>query len=447
MPPYTIPRKANHMTLVSVLNSINDKLLRSAGSANLRRGMLKLAFGSGLARLVGICSIPFLSRIYTVEDFGLLSIFASSMLLIIPLMTFRYSSAIPLPRSQLGAFCLVSISCLIIVTSGVVLGLTLFWLSAPIFSAIGASGIASWWWLLLIGGAAGALYEVLLMWSTRDRNYSLIARAQIVQSIISEFLKISLGMLSAQPISLMVGQTSGYSGGISRLLFLYYGDFRVLFKRLTWRRVVVIAARYIGFPKYRLFGQLILVLSAQAPIFLTSALYGIEETGQLSIAIMAVSAPFLLIGQSVSRAYFGEISHLALSNKKDIEKLLYTTMAQLFIISLIPSTALIFYGEYILTVILGQEWKTAGEMSSILALMITPQLVSSSLLRTLDVMALHRQVILLYSQRLILICLVYSICSFLELDVMKTLWAYAIVTSIHYAIQLLAIVKSVRLRG
>ncbi|MGJ8651609.1 MAG: hypothetical protein ACSHX4_14745 [Opitutaceae bacterium] len=336
---------------------------------------------------------------------------------------------------------------MIVLMSSIVLGLALFWLSTPIFTAVGAEGIARWWWLLIIGGAAGALYEVLILWSTRNRTYGIIARAQIIQSMISEFIKISLGLFSPQPLGLMIGQTLGYSGGISRFLILYYRDFKELSGRITLTRTKTIAMRYIGFPKFRLVGQFMLVFSTQAPIFFTSAFFGIAATGQLSVAIMAVSAPFLLIGQAVSRAYFGEISHIALSNKSNIKSLLFTTMTQLFAISLIPSAVLILYGEDILTMLLGQEWRTAGKMASILAFMIAPQLVSSSLLRTLDVMALHRQVLFLYIQRLTLIIMVYLSCSMLEFDVLKTLWAYTIVTSIHYAVQLLVIVKSINTRG
>jgi O-antigen/teichoic acid export membrane protein len=325
-----------------------------------------------------------------------------------------------------------------------VIGLVLFLFAEPMLSVLGAEKIAPWWWLLVLGSAAGAVYEVLIMWGTRHRHYGIIARAQVVQAAMSEAIKIGLGLLSVQPLGLMIGQAVGYSGGTGRLLRLFQSDFSRLARRTTLYRIKIIARRYIGFPKFRLIAQIILVLSTQAPIFFTSAIYGVESTGNLGLAMMAVSIPFLLIGQAISRSYFGEIAHLALKAPQRIKSVFYGTLLQLLVISLVPSLILIFFGEPILTFFLGANWVVAGEMASILALMITPQLISSSLLRTFDVMDKHHQVLYLYIQRFALIACVYLTAYWLELDVLTTLWIYAIVTSLHYGIQLLAIIKTAK---
>jgi len=86
---------------------------RLAGDASTKvfKGMATLAVGNGLARIVGLASIPILTRIYSPEHFGVLSVFTALLLILTPLMTLRYELAVPLPSRHGASIEMLAPSC------------------------------------------------------------------------------------------------------------------------------------------------------------------------------------------------------------------------------------------------------------------------------------------------------------------------------------------------
>ncbi|MBF6615098.1 MAG: oligosaccharide flippase family protein, partial [Candidimonas sp.] len=78
-------------------------------AGNVFRGMMTLLLGAGLARIVGLLSIPILARIYSPEDFGVLALYTAFIAVVVPVMTLRYVQAIPLPKTDVMAFNLFSV--------------------------------------------------------------------------------------------------------------------------------------------------------------------------------------------------------------------------------------------------------------------------------------------------------------------------------------------------
>ena len=86
------------------------KRLFGGASGGVFRGMLVLATGSGIGKIIGIAAIPILTRIYAPEDFGVLAVFTALVTIHAPLVTLRYVLALPLPRHDGVAFNLLVLS-------------------------------------------------------------------------------------------------------------------------------------------------------------------------------------------------------------------------------------------------------------------------------------------------------------------------------------------------
>src|SRR5690606_12731715 len=89
------------------------------------KGMITLALGSGGARLIGLAAIPLLSRLYSPEDFGLLAVFSSMVLILAPLVSLRYVLALPLPRRDGTALNLLALSMACIFLGSALVGVLL----------------------------------------------------------------------------------------------------------------------------------------------------------------------------------------------------------------------------------------------------------------------------------------------------------------------------------
>src|SRR5690554_1208562 len=176
----------------------------SSESGNVFRGMLTLIMGSGLARIVGLASIPILTRLYSPEDYGILAIYTSIVAVLVPVMTFRYVTAIPLPKTDAMAYNLFVLCAKLIILSALFIGLLLAIYGKTILEWFSMEELASYWWLIAAGAMGAASYELFSMWATRKKDYKTIARTQFGQSLLGNLVKLGLGMLAVKPLGLIV---------------------------------------------------------------------------------------------------------------------------------------------------------------------------------------------------------------------------------------------------
>ena len=59
-----------------------------------------LTFGTLVTQLLGIATIPIMSRLYSPADFGKLAIFAAVVLIVATVITLRYEMKILLPKVE-----------------------------------------------------------------------------------------------------------------------------------------------------------------------------------------------------------------------------------------------------------------------------------------------------------------------------------------------------------
>ena len=142
---------------------IRRLLDRALGQASSRvfRGMGTLALGSGLARLIGVASIPILTRLYGPVDFGVLAVFTAIVSLLAPIVTLRYVLAMPLARRDGVAINLVALSLLLMACITGVMAVALWWLTPPLLGYFSVEALLPWWWLIIVGVVAAAAYELL----------------------------------------------------------------------------------------------------------------------------------------------------------------------------------------------------------------------------------------------------------------------------------------------
>lgn len=354
-------------------------------SGNVFRGMLTLIMGSGLARIVGLASIPILTRLYSPEDYGVLAIYTSIVAVLVPILTLRYVTAIPLPNTDAMAFNLFMLCVKLILVGTLLISLVLGFFGETVLGWFSMQEFAYLWWLIAIGVMGTATYELFSLWATRKKDYKVIAKTQFTQSLTGNVVKIGLGLLSLTPLGLVIGQLVAQSGGVGSLFKNAYKDFKKLYPSLNTKKQKFVAKYYQDFPWFRLPSQFLMVLSVQAPILMMSALYDKESTGQLGLAIMALSLPVSLIGSAMSNAYFAEVAAIGKRDMGKIRKITIDTQAKLFAISLPTTILFILVAKPMFSMIFGDEWTVAGNYAAILSPFILLQFTSSPLVQVINI--------------------------------------------------------------
>lgn len=398
------------------------------------RGMVTMALGSGAAKGIGLLVVPLLTRIYSPEDYGVLSVFTALIFVLVPFLTFRYVMALPLPRQDGVAMNLLVLSGLImaVVTGAITLALALFGetLLAPFSMEI----LAPWWWLLGLGLLGTAGYETATLWASRRRAYKPIARSQVMQSLSGAMAKLALGWLGFTSFGLLVGQVLNQSAGTGSLFRRFRADLQRNWRHVRWSRMRRVAGLYRRFPAWRMPSQVLLAFSVQAPVLLTAAIYDAGTTGQLGLAIMAISLPMALIGDNMSKAYYAEMAAVGKQDPGRIRRITWSVIRTLGLLALVPVAVLGLAGEPLFALVFGDEWSTAGHYATILALYLFFQFATAPVVRVFSVLGQEKVFLFINIRRTLFILLAFAPGWLLGWPVEWSLWLYSGLLSTHMAL-------------
>lgn len=408
------------------------------------KGMATLAAGTGMARVVGLISIPILTRIYSPSDYGVLSLYASVVALLAPTLTLRYAVAIPLPRSQALAANLLVMSAFVASSVCGALAVVAWLWGENLLSALSMEALVPWRWLVIIGALATASYELLSMWATRQRAYGILARTQVLQAISGETLKVAAGLFGLRPGGLMVGHFVSQSGGLTSLALHLWKDMQHLAKRVTLTRLKTSAVLFRDYPVYRLPSQVLLVFSMQAPVMFAAAYYGPATTGQLGLALMAIGLPVNLLSDSMSKAYYAEISAIGRKQPALIRRMTHQVMRRLFALSLAPALVLLLGGRWLFEIAFGQQWSLAGQFASMLSVYLVLQFIQRPVSYLLFLFNGQRKLLLINVQRATITTAWFYIgAKVLDLRPVGTILGYALLISLHYVASVYIALRSI----
>ena len=115
--------------------------MKSDSDNTLSKNILKLISGEGIGRAIGFMTAPFITRLYTPSDFGILAVFASLCVLCYPFCTLRYTLAIPLHSNEKIGINSLAACLLILVINTVIIGITLVFFHSPVLSFFSSENI------------------------------------------------------------------------------------------------------------------------------------------------------------------------------------------------------------------------------------------------------------------------------------------------------------------
>ncbi|MFB9868642.1 lipopolysaccharide biosynthesis protein [Vreelandella sulfidaeris] len=386
------------------------------GSAsNVFRGMATMALGSGIAKVIGIIAVPILTRIYAPEDFGILAIFTAVVAMLTPIMTLRYSLSLPLPRHDGIAFNMLIVSVGLMLLNISITSIVMWLFGEEILSYFSMEEISTLWWLIVVGVLGASIYEMLSLWATRKRNYRIIAKTNVLQSLTGSITKVLLGLLAFKPYGLLLGQVLAQGGGSTRLFSNFHSDFRTNWTHLSWSRMRKGAWHYRGFPFFRVPSQFLLIAAQQAPLLFVASFFGVAVAGQLAIAKMLVSMPVTFISGALTKAAYGELASISKNNPTEIQKVFNDITKKLLLVSTIACISVFTLAPILLPAILGSEWVQAGTFASYLSVYLVATIIAVPMPAFVNVFNRQKEFLLWNVLRIAMIILLISMAKQIDI--------------------------------
>lgn len=342
---------------------------------SFKYAVAQIMMGTGCAQFLTAISAIVIARLYSVETFGIYSVFIAAVMILFPMMSWRYDQVVLMARSDEEACVSTSLSIIMILSMGALSYLVVFVSGDDLAPRIGLTGFSIY--LLPLSAVVIAMASLYRYWTMRNSNFKTVSVGRISNVVARCSVQIGGGLAGASLYALLGGQVFG-DVIESAILKKRSGAKAVGLKLSTDLQKMALCARthwkqsLLNAPS-----SLLDVMAVQAPIFLLGYFFSPLVVGWYALGNRLLNLPISLLGQSVGEVYFQRAS--AHYGKYEYRKNIVKLAGTLFLSGIIPSVLLYFFSPSLFSFIFGEKWLTAGIYAGVLAPMFLARLCVSPL--------------------------------------------------------------------
>ncbi|WP_180038318.1 oligosaccharide flippase family protein [Acinetobacter sp. YH16052] len=376
--------------MTGFISKVKDKI---GQQDNFIKAISLLLSGTVIAQGINVLALPMLTRIYTPADFSVFAVYTSLLMFISVASCLRFEVAIPLPNDDKEAFNLAILALIsnIIISFAILCAVFLF--HDDLITVINQPKFSTFIWFVPLGIFFIGLYNIVQYWATRKKNFKVIAKSRVQQSIVSVAFQIVIGLIITGAFGLVLGQIIRFSAGIWELCKNFIHDTKESIKRV---KLVDLKKTFIDnqeLPKYSAIESLANAAGIQLPVVIIASLVQGTEAGHLSLAMQVMALPVALIGSAISQIYLAHATeHFRNGN---LYHYTIKSIKQLILIGVIPLVIISLLSPFIFPIVFGKEWVRAGEMILWMLPWFAMQLIVSPISMALYVIKKNKVALLL----------------------------------------------------
>ena len=412
------------------------------GSVYLRNIFI-LSSGVGSSQVIALLLLPFLTRFFSPNDFGVFAVFMSIIQLIAISATFRLEMAIVLPKKDSDAvlLCLMSLFSLTIfslITSVIIFIITYYSIESsildlPIYAL----------YLIPIGSFFMGFYNILYSWNNRLESYKNMSYSHILHSCISTPSSFLFYFLSLGSIALILGQIIGRFFACALLMKSWFNKFKEIDQNKMYNQMCFLWNTYNKFPKFEL-PQTILNFMSQKYIVAFFTLYSTTTAvGVFDLADKILGKPLAIISNSFKTVFYQRLT--TAQNKKNI---FIKSLALMMLIGIVLTIPFYYLPDTFFIFILGDEWGDTGRYIQLICPLIFSRFVFTVVSPTISYTLKNH--LLLFWQIIYFVSLVvlFSVFSNVQFSNEHVLLTYSMLGAFMYTllgvISYLVLIKNIK---
>tara|TARA_B100000900_G_C20586406_1_gene719769 strand:+ start:1154 stop:2590 length:1437 start_codon:yes stop_codon:yes gene_type:complete len=323
------------------------------------QSIILLVSGTAGSQIILILASPLLTRIYSPDSFGTLALFISIVMIMSMLATFRYELSLPLPKNSSIATNLLFISSSLSLIICSIIGLFIYFYGEIFFTKTGLQTILDFAYLIPFGILVFSFYNIFVQFNIRKKNFSLIAKAKIFQTIATLIIQIAFYKFGA--FSLLIGHIFGLFIGFILLVDIKkFKNFKINFKKS-----IILLISYKRFPLFSTPAGFIRVSGLELPIIVLTSFFNPAAAGLYALANRVLNAPISAIGNAVSQAFIPTaVESNRMGSLNSLVKKIHRNMS---ILAMPLTIILVFFSQEIFIFVFGSEWVDAGRYAQWMA--------------------------------------------------------------------------------
>ena len=403
---------------------------RASFKSSFAKSVIMITGGTVFAQMLNIILSPIITRIYSPEEFGVLTLFVAILTIMIFISSFSYELAIPIADDDEKAINVFSLCIIILFLTTFFITIVLFVFGDLLLHLFNADSLHSYKYLISLGFLITGLYSVFSQWAYRKKDFKTLAKTKYIQSIIGNATKLGLGVLSFGSFGLLLGQIFISGAGTTSLAKPFFNLEHNLFKTITGRNIIETAKRYSRFPIYTVPTKLLLSLSSHLPVLFISILYSPAIVGLYGLAKSITFMPMTLIGKSIEDVFYGEAASISRNNPKRIKELYNKLLKKLILLASVPTLVLVIFGPILFSFVFGESWYEAGVYSRYIAIYVFSYIIFHPSSTIFYIFEKQNIALIINIINLSLVLTVFGIATIIKLNPHTTILAYSIAKSI-----------------
>ncbi|WKL45051.1 lipopolysaccharide biosynthesis protein [Flavobacterium sp. ZE23DGlu08] len=339
------------------------------------RNVSTLAFGTIISQIIVVGTSPILTRLFTVESFGVLSLFTSITVIFGVITTGRYELSMGLPEKDESAKNILRL----IIAIGLLVSILYFFVILVMKEIVHYKGVSglflnNWIYIAPIYTFFIAVYSGLIYWNQRQKKYKKITISNALQVILATLFSLLFGYFGYVELGMIIALVLG----IMMSSFFLLKDFNKADFIFRYDDVKEVAKEFKSFPKYMILSDLSLTTGQQFIPIIFSGLFSTIIVGYYSLANRMIRLPNIVLTSSIANVFRNEaIDEIRI--KGNCSQLYVSTFKKLIVMSL-PIYILVFiFSPMLFVFFFGDNWLQAGYFARILSVLLLVEFVATPL--------------------------------------------------------------------
>ena len=334
--------------------------------------------------LLPLIVTPILSRLYTPVDYSDWGVFSSVVQIVNSFLFLSYENTIVKENESNNVPSLIAL-CLFVSTTIIAIVSLLFAIcrnfDIEFFTGFPPIG------LLVVSLFSMSLFTLCNNVANREKQYGSMAIANVINGSSQALIRIALGFWPIISFGLIVGNVAAQIiGTVFLIISLYAVIKRFSFKGIRFSGIIHLAVQHKKFALFDAPARFVEFAISHFALIVLSLFWAKTEIGSYSMIIQFVLLPITVVGSAMGNVYYREISE-CIGNEEAIRESTKRVAKIAFILSFAPVLFLVFGGDVLLELFLGNQWGGSGRMALSMVAFSIPVIMSEPLLpifRTLD---------------------------------------------------------------
>lgn len=367
-------------------------MLKKLLTSSFVKSIVVIASGTAAAQLVGMIFVPFITRIYGPEVYGVLGAFLALVTVLSPFVALAYPMAIVLPKEDDQASALVVIALLL---SSLLSGLIFIalWVAGEwLLSKVGATSLIAYMFLIPLVVLVTAWQDIATQWLVRKKIFKRIAQVALAQSLLKNTSQLMMGLYAPLAFLLIILHALGVV--FSVVLLALSGRTGFSFKIKKAQYLKQIAYEHRDFPMYRAPQVVLNAFSQSLPVLMLTAFFGVAAAGFYTLTRAVLGLPLNVLGNAVQNVFYPHFNEAVTESqgKKDKKALwlMLKSIGGLAAVGIWPFLILILFGPELFSFVFGSDWAQAGSYAQWLSVWMFFNLINRPSIAAIPVLKLQR---------------------------------------------------------